>query len=564
MTLTDQQQTELRDLIDALCEDTLTDESAARLEALVVEHDEACRYYLDYLNLHGALSLENGGDPFDAAPTLRQPLETDEDEENVVTGLLGGDGTSAEAASPVPLSLLGRWSNLGQRGIALLCHPSTLSVVVGAMAIGSLLTMLAFWTMPMRRAAEPAEEAAAKPVYVARLVRTVDCIWANNKAVPLPGTFLKPQRRLELVEGVAEITFDSGARVYLQGPATFETDSRNAARLRVGRLTAVVPEPARGFELQTPLATITDLGTEFGVAVDSTGVAEVHVTQGKVALAAGGAVELLVEAGQGARIGAGGHIESAPFNPAEVFTWSQRRAAGFGGIRQLPATATINLVASALQADPIVVNANPADAETQEIIPVGTPFTGVANIAPKDAPGGIAGTGRALNYNDSQAQTRTLVIPFLLPDSLAGKTVDSASLNLRLAEINRSPNFNCDVYGLRRIAAFDPTVVHEDHFLGPLDNSNTLLADDFVTSTSSPGDHVISGPTLSDFLNAQLAAGAAGKYVFIRVNADLDGNNITEPQPGERCVEYRFFTANSNVAPTPEADPAPKPENPSR
>ncbi len=219
----------------------------------------------------------------------------------------------------------------------------------------------------------------------------------------------------------------------------------------------------------------------------------------------------------------------------------------------------IFFLAAVAQAEPIVITADSADAETQEIIALGTSFTGNANTAPKDPDSADSGTGRALNYNDTQDQTRAYVIPFLLPSSLDGQTVGSANLNINLVLINRTPNFNCDVYGLDRIDAAAPTVIKADHYLGPLDSSNTLVADDFVTPSSTLGDYVISGQTLTDFLNTQLSAGAAGKYIFFRINADLDGNSITAPLAEERQVEFQFSTGNSGTAPTLEINPVPEP-----
>jgi len=54
-------------------------------------------------------------------------------------------------------------------------------------------------------------------------------------------------------------------------------------RLEQGTLTAHVPEVARGFEVETPSARVTDLGTEFALAVDAGGAVDVHVLDGWVA-----------------------------------------------------------------------------------------------------------------------------------------------------------------------------------------------------------------------------------------------------------------------------------------
>jgi hypothetical protein len=84
------------------------------------------------------------------------------------------------------------------------------------------------------------------------------------------------------VSGRAEFQFDSGARVVIAGPAMLEFLSTNHARLHRGRLTAFVPEPARGFTVEFDGAKVVDQGTEFALNCDGQNAAEVHVYDGEV------------------------------------------------------------------------------------------------------------------------------------------------------------------------------------------------------------------------------------------------------------------------------------------
>jgi len=120
------------------------------------------------------------------------------------------------------------------------------------------------------------------------LIRTVGCRWAKGSgtskdAAPQEGDGLAPGRKLLLTSGLAEIVYQTGVVVLLQGPATMEIGSKTSADIRQGRLTVRVIDPElTGFVVQTPSAKYTDLGTEFGVYVAADGKQEMHVIQGTV------------------------------------------------------------------------------------------------------------------------------------------------------------------------------------------------------------------------------------------------------------------------------------------
>ena len=98
----------------------------------------------------------------------------------------------------------------------------------------------------------------------------VDCKWAGT-ALDSPGVPLG--RKYELASGLMEITYDTGAKVILQGPVTYEVESTSGGFLAVGKLTGKMEnEAAKGFAVRTPTATVTDLGTEFGVEVCQNGL----------------------------------------------------------------------------------------------------------------------------------------------------------------------------------------------------------------------------------------------------------------------------------------------------
>ena len=98
-------------------------------------------------------------------------------------------------------------------------------------------------------------------------------------------------RRLVLATGLAEIAFASGAHVILEGPAEFEPLSPTGGLLSQGLLSARVPPAARGFVVRAPDATVVDLGTEFGIAVEQGGLSDVEVFAGRVEVGLGADAE---------------------------------------------------------------------------------------------------------------------------------------------------------------------------------------------------------------------------------------------------------------------------------
>ena len=95
-------------------------------------------------------------------------------------------------------------------------------------------------------------------------------------------------RRVVLHAGFAAIDFDGGARILLQGPATFVPQSAGSAWLGEGSVDGPrFPPEATGFARLTPNALIVDQGTEFGVAVEADGRSEVEVFDGRVELVPG-------------------------------------------------------------------------------------------------------------------------------------------------------------------------------------------------------------------------------------------------------------------------------------
>lgn len=116
---------------------------------------------------------------------------------------------------------------------------------------------------------------------VATLIKANDCKWAGSTLPTAEGSRVVAGT-LELVEGLATLRFDSGAKVVLEAPATLEIIDAMNCRLKRGTLVADVPHTAIGFTVDTKDAKVVDLGTRFGVSADDQGKYLVHVIEGLV------------------------------------------------------------------------------------------------------------------------------------------------------------------------------------------------------------------------------------------------------------------------------------------
>ena len=125
-------------------------------------------------------------------------------------------------------------------------------------------------------------QTAENPV-VGRITGMAGCRWSNPQTAPTQNTQVPLGQKYAMASGLLEITYDTGAKVLLQGPVTYEVKSQNGGFLATGRMTGWVgAKSARGFAVQTPTAVVTDLGTEFGVDVDRDGRTVSHVFRGSV------------------------------------------------------------------------------------------------------------------------------------------------------------------------------------------------------------------------------------------------------------------------------------------
>jgi hypothetical protein len=239
-------------LLATLCDTGLSADSRATLNQWLRSDRALRRRYLLYVGVHATLGRLIAGD----VPTEPQGLRG---------SLSPSDGDRYRQCGPGLAVTARRWRPRIRRAVAL---TALLAGVIGSAAW--------WWT---RRPAAP-RSARPAPV-VARISAAAGARFEGfDPRAPVDHPLRAGSYRL--VEGIVRVTFARDVEVILTSPAEFVLLSEGRLYLKQGKLSANVPAPARGFTVETPSATLVDLGTEFAAAVDRDGNGEVHVFRGEV------------------------------------------------------------------------------------------------------------------------------------------------------------------------------------------------------------------------------------------------------------------------------------------
>jgi hypothetical protein len=300
-------QNELFDLLEALCNGAITPADHQRLEERLAADPAARQFYFDYLDLH--LHLQQW------RRARAMPAGVDSNQPSFVPPII----LDQSPARHSPLFTL--QSSVGG---------FLFSYTMAALILG--LVLLVGWTWKIHYDRQIVRDAprrvptadVSESSLVGRITGTADCRWADSTANASQHDSVSLGREYALLAGFLEITYDSGAKVILQGPATYTIESAGGGFLSLGRLTArmehkesgvrgqgldsdvrsavqppnqprlqrpkselanpspLAPLPSPLFSVRTPTAIVTDLGTEFGVEVDKSGASRAHVFRGEI------------------------------------------------------------------------------------------------------------------------------------------------------------------------------------------------------------------------------------------------------------------------------------------
>ncbi len=316
----------LREYTERYCDGALSAEQTAELERSLRDDPSALDAFVLYMEVHSRIAwnarahAEDGHD---------RPLAVNEGrgERGEGRGMAGSPAIDLPAGVAVELPLQPESRTPSPEPpfptLSTTHYPPPTTPFVGSWAFSCMVAtvimgvmLLVFWAMKVTHHQHIAEapsqsvpsEAVPEMVFVGRITGLVDVKWSDdpNYLPPLGFGAVPLGRKYILSSGLLEITYDSGAKVILEGPCTYEVESTAGGYLALGKLTAKVvsgqwpvasakPQaanqkspssfilhPSSLFSIRTPTAVVTDLGTEFGVEVDEAGVTESHVFQGKV------------------------------------------------------------------------------------------------------------------------------------------------------------------------------------------------------------------------------------------------------------------------------------------
>ena len=233
-------------LLDAYLDGALSPEQHAELEGMLLTSPAAREQFWMHASLHGL---------------MREAAEL-----KWGKALAEAEGP-AKPAAKVPKSRVHgrawRWVGLAAAGLV-------------ALGVG-----VWFAVRPRVAAKGPEPRIVSPASLIAKVVLVADAHWLEPAGEHPPGSELRAGL-VKLLSGAVQLEFANGAKVILEGAVELAIVGGNQARCLAGRISVQVPRAARGFQVTSPLVSMVDLGTEFGLFVPEARPTEVHVFEGTV------------------------------------------------------------------------------------------------------------------------------------------------------------------------------------------------------------------------------------------------------------------------------------------
>ena len=338
------------DLLAGLCDRSLLPDEMRRLDELICTDGEARRLYVEYLDLHarlvwqfhqlaetslpavgpaakGARQMEpSHGAAIPAVPAAGLEPRAAAGGQDQMTADLPALPAAGGICPPVPQASLTTYPFLSGGVLASYLFAGAL------LAAGILAALLASGVSGDRDVAGgprpswetlPGADAQPRPI-VGYVTNVPSCKWADAGPAPTLGAPVLLGRTFALASGALEITYDTGERITLHGPATFEARWFNGGFLSEGQASvqattvetadreplerqrlevydkiAAAPHPPgnrysphdpvgnfsipmSSFFVRTPSALAMSRGAEFSLSVDATGATSTRLATGLI------------------------------------------------------------------------------------------------------------------------------------------------------------------------------------------------------------------------------------------------------------------------------------------
>ncbi len=307
-------------LAEMVCDGNASEDHQVELDSILIADAESRRRYWDYCRMHIALEMEMQANKASRKVCERNDLDSSALAPWEFETLMGAISPNAPASSSHVRGFIGGAYH-GTVGFFSqempLCFLITTAIFGLMLLAGSLITVTHSTRVATRSPPSASGSFASKPKeieFVGRITGAAEVKWSQDPDyLPPGGAYVSLGRKYKLDSGLLQITYDSGARVILEGPCSYEVESARGGYLALGKLTARVEQKESGvrgqgsekeklqinkspnqqisnpqslipnpFFVRTPTAVVTDLGTEFGVEVSKTGDTTSHVFRGLV------------------------------------------------------------------------------------------------------------------------------------------------------------------------------------------------------------------------------------------------------------------------------------------
>ncbi len=266
----------LRVLISEAAEKSISKEHMAQLNRMLLQDENARRYYQEYILNSVILSTMYSNEKSHTDPNFNG---SDDENQNYILKL-------AELELNAPEVEIDEEKVIEKPEIKVIKpkRKSRFFVVFDKLIYSAAAILIVFIAYAELFAPDYS-------VKVATVIDQIGVNWANNsQQLANNERVLTNQAPYVINSGIVKLKYDQGVDVLIEGPAKFVIE-RNGLYVDSGRVYSLVSSTGKGFTIDTASARYIDLGTEFGIDVSKTGYSELHVMTGKVQLFAGAETE---------------------------------------------------------------------------------------------------------------------------------------------------------------------------------------------------------------------------------------------------------------------------------